>query len=236
MDDQVVVTGLDRRRRRVGGQQLAHLGDLGVEVPIGAGEVLPAASGRRGDGPHGREAVVADVDCRELGLDPHPLLRRGRPGEAGEVLVLTDVGQHRRRVRHPGGVQQHLVELQDPADLVSLVDGEGVDRVVRNPGRVGVDVLVREQHRSRGERARHPGRSHRALRQPGRGVGGQRDVGGETPHAVVHHPDREAEDLAVGGGLQRMVAETSGRPPSAVPPGPRRGGSRAPAPGSGPRR
>ena len=207
MDDQVVVTGLDRRRGGVRGQQLAHLGDLGVEVPAGAGEVLPAASGWRGDGPHRREPVVADVDGGELGLDPHPLLRRGRPGEAGEVLVLTHVGQHRRCVCDLGGVQQYLVELQDPADLVRLVHREGIDLVVRNPAGVGIDVLVREPHRRRGERPRYPGRGHRTLDQPGRGVGGQRDVGGETPHAIVHDADRQAEHLAIGGGLQRVVAE-----------------------------
>ena len=41
--------------------------------------------------------------------------------------------------------------------------------------------------------------------------GDKRDVGGESPDAVVHDTDRQTEDLAVGCGLQGMITEAAVR-------------------------
>ena len=61
---------------------------------------------------HGGEAVVADADGGQLGLDPDPLLGGRGAGQAGEELVLLDVGQHRSGVADAGRGQQHLVHYK----------------------------------------------------------------------------------------------------------------------------
>ncbi len=48
--------------------------------------------------------------------------------------------------------------------------------------------------------------AHGRLGHRDRLVAGQHHAGGEAPGAVVDHPDREAEVLAVLGALERAVA------------------------------
>src|SRR5215207_1065855 len=52
VDDDVVAARLDRGRGDVLGEMLGELGDLGVEVVAGAGEVFPAPSDGRSERSH----------------------------------------------------------------------------------------------------------------------------------------------------------------------------------------
>ena len=105
VDHQVVVAGLDRGGGHLLGQQLGERGQLGVPVPPGAGQVLPAPSGRRGEGAHGLERAGVGVDRHRRGarVDPHPLLHRRGPGQVGVELVSpARPGRRRRRGRRRG--------------------------------------------------------------------------------------------------------------------------------------
>ena len=211
VDDQVVVPGQHRWCGDLFGEQFRHLGGLRVEVPAGPGQILPAAPGRRSGAAHGGESMITDTDGGELGLDPYPLLGGRGAGEVGEELVLLDVGQHRVGVGDAGCGQQHLVQFQQPSGLGRFVHVERIDLVRGHPARVRVHLLVGQFDRHRRQRTGHLGGGDRALGQSGRGIGGQRDVGRETPHPVVHHPDGQAENLAVRRRLQTMITEAAVR-------------------------
>ena len=82
------------------GQQAGQLGELGLEVPARAGQVLIAAAGRRRQGPHRLEpAGRIDGHGCDLGMQPDPLLERRSP-PVGVELALPDLQQ--------GGV--HMVD------------------------------------------------------------------------------------------------------------------------------
>src|SRR4051794_1011242 len=92
VDDQVVAAGLDRRGLRLLAQQVGDPGELAAPVPAGAGEVLPAATDRRREGPHALEGAGGPVDGEggELRVDAHPLLAgAGGRGGGGGILFLS---------------------------------------------------------------------------------------------------------------------------------------------------
>ena len=62
VDDQVVRARDDAGRLDLLGEELGDGGELGVEVPAVAGEVLPAPARGRGEGVHGLEAACGAVD------------------------------------------------------------------------------------------------------------------------------------------------------------------------------
>ena len=90
VDHQVVPAGFDRRGSGLLGQPLGQPGQLGVPVPPGAGEVLPAPGRRGSERTHGLEPAAVGVDGggRERRRGAHPLLERGGAGQVGVELVL----------------------------------------------------------------------------------------------------------------------------------------------------
>ena len=84
---------------------------------------------------------------------------------------------------------------------------ERVDLVVGDPGGVGVDRLGGELDAVAVDRGGDLGDGDGLLGQPDGLGGGEDDAGGETPGALVHHADGEAEVLAVGEGLGAGVAQ-----------------------------
>src|SRR4029079_1674559 len=91
---QVVRSCDDAGRLGLLGEQLRDRGDLGVEIPAVAGEVLPAAARGRGEGIHGLEAAFGPVDGGrdDGGRDAYPLLDRRGACEVGVELALADLG------------------------------------------------------------------------------------------------------------------------------------------------
>ena len=209
MDHQVIEAGLDRRGGNMGGQQLGNLGHLGVEVPAGAGQVLPAPAGRWSSGPHRRETMITNADCGQLGLDANPLLGRARACEVREVLVLVNVAEQGSGVCDARRRKEHLIEFQDPTGLGSFVNVERIHLIGRHPRGVGVDVLIGQLDRGGRQRAGNLRCGYRALRQVRSRVGGERDVGCEAPDTVVDDTNRQAEHLAIGGGFQHMITEAA---------------------------
>ena len=70
-----------------------------------------------------------------------------------------------------------------------------------------MDGLGRELDPAPGHPAGHLGDAHGLLRHHDRSVAGQHHAGGEAPGALVQHPDREPEVLAVRGALELAVAD-----------------------------
>ncbi len=149
VDHEVVAAGLDARCLHVLGQQAGQFGELGVEVPAGAGEVLPAAPGRWGKRAHGRErpGTAVDMDGGELRVQPHPLLGGRRAARVGVELVLQHLHQVRVDVVDPVGGEQPLGQLAEPTDPLVLGDRERVDVVGGDPHGVGVGRFGRERDR-----------------------------------------------------------------------------------------
>ena len=84
---------------------------------------------------------------------------------------------------------------------------ERVDLVVGDPGGVGVHRLGRQLDPVAVDRGGHLRDGDGLLGQP-HGLGrGEDDAGREAPGALVHHPDGEAEVLAVGERLGPRVAQ-----------------------------
>ena len=203
VDDQVVQPRLDAGRPHLLRQQAGHLGQLGVPVPAGPGQVLPPASGRWREGTHGVELAAGVVHRHggEHGVQPYPLLRGRGPGGVGVELVLVHGEQRGVHVIDPVGRQQPRAPVGQQRRLLRVGHGEGIDPVRRHPGLVGVHGLVRELHPLvRPGRLDHLRRQlrhrHRLRGDPGRGVQGQVHAGREAPRTAVHHPHRVPE---VGG-------------------------------------
>ena len=95
VDHQVVRARLDRGCAHLLGQQGGNTGEFAVPVPHPAGEVLPAAADRRGQGAHRVEDAGGGVGAEDLdlGVDADTLLGRRGPGEVGVELVLENLQQ-----------------------------------------------------------------------------------------------------------------------------------------------
>ena len=145
---------LDARRPDLLGEQLGQLGELGVPVPAGAGEVLPAAAGRRRERAQRLEAAAGPVDGgdRDVGVDAHPLLGGRGAGRVGVEALLLDLHEARGDVVDAGRGEQRPRPVGEQGDLVGDVDGPGVDVVGRDPDRVGVHRLVGERDPLGGQR------------------------------------------------------------------------------------
>lgn len=225
VDDQVVRPGLDARRTHLLGQQPGNPLQLGVPVPAGARQVLPAAPDRRSDGPHRVELAGGPVhgDRRELRMHAHPLLRGDGARGVRVELVLVDRHQRGVHVRDTLGPQEPAAPLGEQRRLLLVRYGERVDVVRRDPGPLPVRGLVGQLHplvrAGRGDHLRrqlchgHGLRGH--LR---RCVHRQIDPGREPPRPAVHDPYRVSEV----GGVRRPggpgVTEPPGRAPYPLEP------------------
>ena len=205
---EVVGAGLDGGRLQLLREQLGHLRELGVPVPVRPGEVLPPAAHRRRDGGHRVEDPGLRVLARglEAGLQPHPLL--GGPGaaEVGVVLVLLHLLQEGGRVGDGRTRAQALGPVDQQRGLLRSGYVERVDVVARDPGDVVVHRLGRQLDGRRGHRRGHPRDRHGRLGDATGLVVGQDDAGGEAPGALVDDADGEAEVLGVARGLEDAVA------------------------------
>ena len=191
------------------GEQLGDGGELGVEVPAVAGEVLPAPARGRGEGVHGLEAACGAVDGGrgDGGRDAHALLDRRGAREVGVELALADLGDGGLDVVDAVGGQQALRPLGEQGDLVAGRHVEGVESVGGDPDGVGVDGLVGPLHplpRDRGEGAGH---LDGLLGDGGRPLGGEVAVGGEAPDAVDQHADGQPDHRLVRDAGDRPVAQ-----------------------------
>ncbi len=209
VDDQVVATRVDGRGLGLLGQPLRDLRQLRGPVPGVAGEVFPAPAGRRPAGAHRLEGAAGAVDRGRLQLrvQPDPLLGGDGAGQVGVELVLLHLHHQGLDVVHAVGGQQALGPVPEQRELLRVGHVERIHLVRRDPGDVRVDRLVGQLDRLRVDRAAHLGHLDRLLGHGDRGLRGQVDAGGEAPGAVVHHPDREADVLAVAGRVDPAVAQ-----------------------------
>ena len=134
VDDQVVAAGLDRRRGQLLGQQLGQLRQLGGEVPAGAGQVLPAAAGRRRQRAHGLEPAAWPR--------PPP---RSAPGAAGpaagapwwprrsRTCTPGPAAARRPRGRSRSSASSPALQPASRATLSAALTVERVDLVGRDP-------------------------------------------------------------------------------------------------------
>ena len=209
VDDQVVRARDHARRLDLLGEQLGNRGELGLEVPAVAGEVLPAAARGGGERIHGLEAAGGPVDGGrgDGGRDAHPLLERRGAREVGVELALADLGDARLDVVDAVGREQAARPLGEQGDLVAGRHVERVERVRGDPHGVGVDGLggpLDPLPRDRGEGARDLD----GLLGGGCGaLGGEVAVRGEAPDAVDEHPDGQPDHRLVDDAGDRPVAQ-----------------------------
>ena len=145
VDDEVVAAGLDRRRLRLLAQQLGDLGQLAAPVPGVAGEVLPAAADRRGEGAHALERAGGAVDGErgELRVDADALLAGAGAGGVGVVLLLL----------HVHAAALHVLDAVGGHQLLGQLDEQGASSRRRAP-RTG-----RSRSRRPRSRRRRPARA-----------------------------------------------------------------------------
>ena len=216
VNDQVVVARLDRGCGQLLGQQIRQPGQLGIEVPAGAGQVLETPAGRRGQRAHGLEPAAGfHRDRGEHRVQPDPLLG-GRGRAVGEELAFPDLEQrgvdvvdHRagQQPRAPVGQQGQLVRDVD-AERILLVGGDPADIPVTRLG-CQVDALGVHRGGDLGHVDRFLGRPHRRLR-------GQVHRGGKAPGPVQHHADREAQLVRIQQRLQMAVGQPDLLAPDAL--------------------
>ena len=136
VDDQVVAAGLDDGRPHLLGEQLGQLGELGVPVPAGAGQVLPAAADRRRERAHGLERAVARSTATAVSsgwMRTRCCVVVGAGG-VGVELVLLDL---RRRVAStwstPSAASSRSLQLGEQRDLVGARHGRTGRRRTTRP-------------------------------------------------------------------------------------------------------
>jgi len=115
------------------GRRLAVVGELpGVATSISAGGALPAALAARVGAMRLLRRVLADVDAVQL------------PVKVAGASIVTE-----RAIRsfHEAGVEVHIWTIDDPADMVRLLDA-GVDGIVTDRADLAVP-LVAERHGTR---------------------------------------------------------------------------------------
>ncbi len=209
VDHQVVAAGGDAGRLRLLGQQLGQLASSALEVPAVAGQVLPAAAGRRGQRVHRLEPAGGPVDRGggQRRRDPDPLLDGRGAGQVGVELVLPHHGHPGLHVVDAVGGQQPPRPVGEQRHLVPGRHRERVDRVVGDPHRVAVHRLVGPLHPLRGHRGQRPGHRHRLLGGGRRPLRGQLDVRGEAPDAVDDHPHGQPDGGRVGDVHDHPVAQ-----------------------------
>jgi hypothetical protein len=108
VDHEVVTSRGNARRAGVITQELRQLGDLGVPIPSGAGDVLPAPAGGRTDRAHRCESggIATHVHRRPLGVETDPLLGRRRACGIGVEGVLHHLDERGVDVIHAVGRQE----------------------------------------------------------------------------------------------------------------------------------
>ena len=207
VDDQVVTPRGDGRGGHLGRQQAGQLGQFGVEVPAGAGQVLIAAARGRGQRAHGLEpAARLDRDRGQRRVQPDPLLGGG--GDAVRVeLVLPHLDQGRVHVVDPRAGQQAGAPLAEQCQLVGHRHAEGVHVVGGHPGHVAVAGLVGQLDALGVHRRGHRGHVHGFFGRAHRRLGGHIDGGREPPGPVAHDPDGQAQLVGVQQGLQVPVRQ-----------------------------
>ena len=209
IDDEVVRTGLDRRRLHLLGQQFRNLADLGVPVPAGSGEELPSAADGRCQAVHRLELTRLRVDAyrSQRRLDPDPLLSRDGARKVGVELVLEHLVDAGVDMIDALGAEQAVRTVGQQRDLVAVRDVERVDVVRGDPADVAVDGLVGQLDRLAVDRPARAGDGDGLLGDPHRGFGGEVDTCREAPGALVDDADGEPGVLVVEPALEAGIAQ-----------------------------
>ncbi len=220
VDDQVVVATVHGRRAQLLGQVLGQLVEVGGPVVAGAGEVLPATSGRGSQRAHGVEppGLLVDADGLELAVDPHPLLGRRGAGQVAVELVLHHRVHRRVGVRDDVVREQRGAPVGEQRDLLRVRDAERVDLVGRDPRDVAVRRFVGQLDPLGRQRAAHLGHLDGLLGDPLGRLRREVDVRGEAPGPVMQHPHREPDVLTVPGAVQAGVVQAEVRVPHPLNP------------------